>query len=244
MGGAVIDWLRRADRAPAVGVGGRELPIIIRRHPRATRLTMRVAPDGSELRVTMPRWGRTADALAFAHSRLAWIEAQLAAVPRPRPPAAGGILAYRGNMLRIAWQEGLPRRPSLGEGELRLGGPQATLPQRLQRWLEASALELMAGDLAFYCARAGVARPDLRLSRAQRRWGSCSGTGCIRINWRLVQAPDAVRRSVVAHEVAHLTHFDHSPAFHAQLARIYDGDLAAADLWLKREGRGLYAAFG
>ena len=93
-------------------------------------------------------------------------------------------------------------------------------------------------------ARAAVPEPQLRLSRAGRRWGSCSGAGCIRINWRLVQAPDAVRRSVVAHEVAHLVHFDHSPAFRALLAALFEGDLKAADDWLRREGRGLYAAFG
>jgi predicted metal-dependent hydrolase len=57
-------------------------------------------------------------------------------------------------------------------------------------------------------------------------------------------APDAVRRSVVAHEVAHLTHFDHSPAFHAHLEALFEGDLPAANRWLKREGRSLYAHFG
>ena len=56
--------------------------------------------------------------------------------------------------------------------------------------------------------------------------------------------PDAVRRSVVAHEVAHLVHFDHSPAFRALLDGLFEGDLEAADQWLRREGRGLYAAFG
>jgi predicted metal-dependent hydrolase len=53
-----------------------------------------------------------------------------------------------------------------------------------------------------------------------------------------------VRRSVVAHEVAHLVHFDHSARFHALLAEIYDGDLPAADAWLKRHGRSLYAPLG
>jgi predicted metal-dependent hydrolase len=103
---------------------------------------------------------------------------------------------------------------------------------------------VLEADLTDYCERSGVARPTLRLSRAQRRWGSCSGKGCIRVNWRLVQAPDAVRRSVVAHEVAHLVHFDHSPAFRALLSGIYEGDIREADAWLRREGRSLYAAFG
>jgi predicted metal-dependent hydrolase len=53
-----------------------------------------------------------------------------------------------------------------------------------------------------------------------------------------------VRRSVVAHEVAHLVHFDHGPRFRTLLGDLFEGDLAAADLWLKREGRSLYLPFG
>ena len=106
------------------------------------------------------------------------------------------------------------------------------------------AQRLLEADLAFYCERAGHAAPPLRLSRAQRRWGSCSDRKAIRINWRLVQAPDAVRRSVVAHEVAHLTHFDHSGAFHAMLRALFEDDVGEADRWLKAHGRSLYASFG
>lgn len=240
----MIDWLRRGLRDPSVTVAGRELPLAIRRHPRATRLTMRLAPDGSEVRITMPRWGRTADALVFAGKRADWLEQQLAAVPRAAPPRPGGTIAYRGESVAIEWDARLPRRPELAPGTLRLGGPEDTLAPRIRRWLEAEALRLLAADLAHYCAQAGRPEPRLRLSRAVRRWGSCSGTGCIRINWRLVQAPDHVRRSVVAHEVAHLVHFDHSPAFRALLAQLFEGDLHAADEWLRRQGRGLYATFG
>lgn len=244
----MIDWLRRDREPPSVTLAGRQVPLAIRRHARATRLTMRLAPDGSEVRITLPRWGRTADALVFAHKRLEWLESQLAAVPRAAPPAPGGVVAYRGATLAIEWNERLARKPQVAEDRLRLGGPEETVGPRIRRWLETEALRLFGADLAYYCARAGQPVPELRLSRAVRRWGSCSGprqgAHCIRLNWRLVQAPDFVRRSVVAHEVAHLVHFDHSPSFHALLAELFDGSLAEADDWLRREGRGLYAAFG
>lgn len=102
----------------------------------------------------------------------------------------------------------------------------------------------MHADLVELAPRAARPLPQLRLSRAQRRWGSCSSSGIVRLNWRLVQAPDFVRRSVVAHEVAHLVHFDHSPAFHALLEHVYGGPLEEADAWLRANGRGLYADFG
>ena len=118
------------------------------------------------------------------------------------------------------------------------------MARRLQRWLEGEAKRLLAEDLAEYCTRAARAQPALALSRAQRRWGSCAHDGTIRINWRLVMAPDLVRRSVVAHEVAHLAHFDHSTAFHRELSRLFEGEVSAANSWLRRHGRGLYAPFG
>jgi predicted metal-dependent hydrolase len=241
----VIDWLRRApDENPSVVIAGRALPLAIRRHPRARRLTMRLSPDGNEVRVTLPRWGRTEDAMVFARARLDWLESQLAAVPQTQAVRPGSTVQYRGEALAIDWSAAYPRTPRLVGQAVRIGGPSENLSPRLQRWLEREAQRLLADDVAFYCARAGHEAPPLRLSRAQRRWGSCSDRRAIRINWRLVQAPDFVRRSVVAHEVAHMTHFDHSPAFHALLAGLFEGEIKAADARLKAHGRTLYCAFG
>jgi predicted metal-dependent hydrolase len=225
-------------------IGDRELPVVVRRLRTARRITLRLAPDGSEARVSMPEWGHTADALRFAEQRRDWLAAQLARIPEPVRIEPGATLVYRGESLRIEWREGAARRPVLQSGALVIGGPQDGIERRLRRWLEAEALRLAGEDLAHYCARAGQPVPKLALSRALRRWGSCSSRGVIRINWRLIMAPDFVRRSVVAHEVAHMTHFDHSPAFHAHLAALYEAPIEHANRWLKAEGRGLYQPFG
>lgn len=244
----MIGWLRADPKAqadePAIELGGRRVPIELNRHSRARRLTMRLAPDGSAVRITLPRWCRSEDAIAFTQVRKGWLEAQLAKVPPPVDPLERGTLRYRGRELSIAWSPTSPRRPVLQAESLVLGGASETLARRLQRWLESEAQRLMGDDLAEYCVRAGVAVPALRLTRAGRRWGSCSTKGVVRINWRLVMAPDHVRRSVVAHEVAHLVHFDHSPAFHALLDRLFEGEIAEADAWLRNHGRALYGEFG
>lgn len=241
----MLDWLRRpADESPMLTLGDRDLPIVIRRLAQARRMTLRLAPDGSEIRVSMPKWGRTAEALAFATSRRDWLRAQFDRLPKAAPPMPGGTVPFRGEVLRVEHIASAPRRPVLDDGAVVLGGPETSIDSRLRRWLEAEAKALLAADLAHFCNTAGRAVPALALSNARRRWGSCAGNGTIRINWRLVMAPDFVRRSVVAHEVAHLVHFDHSPRFHAFLAEIYDGDIKAADRWLKQQGRTLYAPFG
>lgn len=240
----MIDWLRREALEPVIVLDGRELPIELTRNRRAKRLTLRMAPDGSAVRITLPHWCRSAEAIAFAHVRRDWLAAQLAKIPERRDPASDGMLLYRGEEVAVDWREDAPRRPALVNDTLTLGGPQDTLGKRLQRWLEAEALTLFAEDAATYCSRGDLECAEVRLTRARRRWGSCSSEGVLRLNWRLVQAPDHVRRSVVAHEVAHLVHFDHSPAFHALLDRLYEDDIDEANAWLSRHGRQLYAAFG
>lgn len=240
----MIDWLRREALEPEIDLDGRVLPIVLRRNGRARRLTLRLAADASAVQITLPQWARSREAIAFAHARREWLAMQLAKLPRRQPPEPGGTIAYRGEPLQIDWHPRAPRVPTPDGATIMIGGPRDALERRLARWLEREALALFEADTLHYCAAAELDPVPVALSRAHRRWGSCSDRARIRLNWRLVQAPDFVRRSVVAHEVAHLVHFDHSPAFHALLARIYEDEIGAADRWLKQHGRSLYASFG
>ncbi len=241
----MLDWLRRDPRQePVIELAGRPVPILVRRLERARRMTMRLAPDGSAVRISMPPWVRSAEALAFAQSRRAWLETQMRAVPETCELADGAQVPFRGTMLTLAHDPAAPRKVTLGEARLHAGGPQASLAPRLVRWMQAQAVPLLEADLAEYCTKAGQPTPALALSSAKRRWGSCAADGAIRINWRLVMAPDTVRRSVVAHEVAHLVHFDHSPAFHHCLKSLFEGSVHEANRWLKAHGRTLYVPFG
>lgn len=241
----MIEWLFKGKGDdPQVEVAGRMLPLVLRRTAQAKRMTMRLARDGSEVRITLPPWGRSADALDFAQKRAGWLAGQLAAVPEAATLGHGGALPYLGQLHTIAHDPKAPRKVRADEGILHVGGPAESLTPRLNRWLQNEARRLLNEDLTHYCAVAAQPVPQLMLSSARRRWGSCAHNGTIRINWRLVMAPSFVRRSVVAHEVAHLVHFDHSPAFHALLGDIFEHDIRAANRWLKREGRQLYAPLG
>jgi predicted metal-dependent hydrolase len=255
----MIEWLRRArvggqpfpakapvspDEPPQVRVGDRLLPLELRRLRHARRMTLRLAPDGGAVRISLPPWVPAHEAIAFARARSEWLAAQVARLPVVQPLRPGSTIAYRGKPVTVVWNPKAARRPQQVDSRIVIGGPEQGLGTRLARWLEAEARRTLASDLADYCARAHRPVPGLALSRARRRWGSCAADGTIRINWRLIMAPDAVRRSVVAHEVAHLVHFDHSPAFHACLAEIFEGSVNDANLWLKRHGPGLYQPFG
>lgn len=240
----MIDWLKRARVEPEIELNGETVPIVLRRHRTAKRLTLRLSPDGQAVQITLPNWAHGDEAMAFAHARQDWLSKQHARIPRRASPGDGGDFLYRGTAVTIAWDESAPRRPALDGAQLRVGGDAEGLEPRIRRWLEREALALFESDMADYVTAARLDHVPVALSRAQKRWGSCSDQRRIRINWRLVQAPDFVRRSVVAHEVAHLVHFDHSPAFHALLGDIFEGEITKADRWLKENGRSLYTKFG
>ncbi len=76
----------------------------------------------------------------------------------------------------------------------------------------------------------GVSKIAIRSSRT--RWGSCSSGATIALNWRLIQAPDWVSDYVIYHELAHLTHFNHSPAFWRLVDSWFPRHLLARG-WLK-----------
>ncbi len=240
----MIDWLRKEQLEPEIELAGRTIPIELKRHARARRLTLRLAPDGSAVRLTLPQWARSKEAIAFAHAKREWLETQLAKLPTRETVEPGSTLRIRGEAYPIEWDEAHPRKPRLANGAIEVGGLLSSLESRLRRWCEAQALAAFEEDARFYCDCAQLEPVPVALSRAQKRWGSCSDQKRIRLNWRLIQAPDFVRRSVVAHEVTHLVHFDHSPAFHAMLGDIFEGDIKQADGWLKKNGRSLYASFG
>ena len=171
----MIDWLLRKPgaapkSAPAIArrtldLGDRALPLAIRTLGTARRMTLRLAPDGSEARITLPPWGRIGEAEAFANERVSWLARQLDALQVAEPPRPGGELPFRGERLIIDWRHDAPRKPVLDDGAVVLGGPAASLPARLQRWLESEGLRLIGEDAAGYALTAGVPLPPRRRAR-------------------------------------------------------------------------------
>ncbi len=236
---------RKASKPPPAPtqmvVDGQTVTVAIRRHAQSRSMRLRYDAGEQAVRITIPTWATEREALALAHDHRDWIARQMERAVPPQVLANGAELMLYGRTARIEWSAEYPRTPILLDDVLRVGGATESLAPRVLRWLQAEAKRAYADDLAFYCARAGVPKPRLSIGDARSRWGSCSSRGGIRMNWRLIMAPAEVRRSVVAHEVAHLTHMDHSPRFYAHLDALFEGSRRACDAWLKAHGRDLRA---
>ena len=116
------------------------------------------------------------------------------------------------------------------------GGPSEAFARRIELFLKRRALDVMSREAAEYAEAASVSVRSVSVGDAGTRWGSCSSEGRIRLSWRLILAPPEVRRFVVAHEVAHLVHLDHSARFKALEAKLYGPGLAEAKAQLRRAG--------
>jgi predicted metal-dependent hydrolase len=211
-------------------------PIEIRPVRSARRLRLRYDDATGSLRLTCPWRTSRRSALKWALDQREWIEAQLARVEPAQPFASGALIPIQGEPVRIRWDPASPRTPVLCDGELRVGGSQAGLERRVALFLKRHALDVMSREVADYAAAADVKAASVSVGDAGTRWGSCSSSGRIRLSWRLILAAPAVRRYVVAHEVAHLVHLDHSAKFKALEARLYGTGLSDAKAALRRIG--------
>ena len=212
------------------------LPVEIRRLKNARRLRLRLDADRQLLTLTCPARANLGRALAWVAGQKPWIDAQIAAALPPEPLAPGALIPIEGRDVELIWDESAPRAPKLEAATLVSGGPRSGFERRVERFLRALALDTLSLDTAHYAALAGVKPAAVSVGDAGSRWGSCSSDGRIRYSWRLILAPEAARRYVAAHEVAHLTHLDHGPDFKALEARLYGPGLAGAKALLRRHG--------
>jgi predicted metal-dependent hydrolase len=107
-----------------------------------------------------------------------------------------------------------------------------------ERWYRAEAQRVFAERLAYYSALTGLQPERLRLSSARTRWGSCSTSGTLSLNWRLILAPPTILDYVILHELAHMKIKNHQRAFWELVEKMLP-DYAARRKWLKDYGHQL-----
>lgn len=95
--------------------------------------------------------------------------------------------------------------------------PEPTAEQRAA--LIEKANDILPQRVIYWSARMGLYPTQIKITSAKTRFGSCSSNGHICFSWRLMQYPPEAIDYVVVHELAHLKHMNHSPDFHALVAK-------------------------
>ena len=212
-------------------------------NPRARRVSLRVDVAGKAVILVRPRRAASAFVARFVAEKRGWIAAQVAAFPPEIPFGDGHVVSLLGTDLTLRLAPGA-RSGVWREGQiLFVSGRAEHARRRVRDWLKNEArrnLSAMAHEFAARLERT-VRRITIRDPRS--RWGSCSRDGTLSLSWRLVLAPENVARYVVAHEVAHLKHMNHSAVFWRTVDGLVD-DAATARAWLRRHGAALHGFGG
>lgn len=227
-------------------------PVTERVHGTARSIRVTVTAAG-EVRLTIPRRVSKAEARAFLASRSDWVLATLA---KAREKSGGrlvnalrwdgsDLLPYKGAPTPLHFTPARLARPTTRftpEAITLFAAADTTTAQR-SRLLKAAfikeAREECEDMLLREAARLGLRVGALRMADTRSQWGSCTRAGDISLSWRLLMAPPEVLRYVAVHELCHIVHPDHSPAFWALVARQLPG-FEAQQGWLKTQGSGLH----
>lgn len=198
---------------------------------RARRVAIHVEPDGRVL-VDAPSGATSASVLAAVRKRSAWITRHLEAARKRHAGAqgreyvSGESLLYLGRRyrLKVALESLAPLHAALRGPYVVVTSPcrsAESIRQALDVWYRRRAREVLAHRLEDVAATLRWVRnvPEMRLRNMTVQWGSCSPAGRITLNPMLVKVPRECIDYVLLHELVHLLHHNHSPAFYRTLDR-------------------------
>ena len=191
--------------------------------------------DGNgEIEVVLPRRSPERHAAEAVKELAPWIERRRRAVARVALEIARtpGTVPYLGESLRLVPEPGRTRVHRRGDALL---VPEGDPRPALERWYRRRAKAEIGPRLDAATQRAGSRYTGLTIRAQRTRWASCSSTGAMSFNWRLLLAPPEILDYVVEHEVCHLEVMDHSPRFWRLLAS-RSPDWRAHSAWLRRYG--------
>lgn len=140
--------------------------------------------------------------------------------PLPLDFSDGAFLPWLGELQPIHW---ITQQPSLfppPENALLILKTEQLELIDIENHYKNHAYPYLLERVKHYAHKINKPTPVLKLTHAKHRWGSCSHTGVIRLNWRLFKTSPEEIDYIIAHEVAHLIHFNHSKAFWELVATI------------------------
>lgn len=193
--------------------------VVFKPHLRARRYVARVDGEGNII-VTVPYGGSKREALTFANQHRDWLEEQRIKAWAAKAEESNRCLSYGHEILFLGRRHRLKAgkywgRPyvSFADQRVYLADESMDLARPIATHLKALAKEMLPSRV-FELAELHRLRVAKVVVRDQKtRWGSCSSTRTISLNWRLLQAPVDTCDYVILHELMHLRRFDHSQSF-------------------------------
>lgn len=216
-----------------------EMTVLLRPQRGVKRLTLRWSVKKNAFTLTTPLRASRKSAEAFLYEHVAWMRTQKPAVSAQKDWQDGDLLPLEGITRVIRHADGAGVHVSVLPDMLLVTCRAARLHRAIERFVKQHAEQVITKLVHEKAAQIGKRVSKIVFRDTTSRWGSCSSSGQLSFSWRLVFAPIAVIDYVVAHEVAHLQHFDHSEKFWG-LCRQLSAQYTVGKHWLQLNGQQLH----
>jgi predicted metal-dependent hydrolase len=227
--------------APAIEPARSGFAVEFVRIRRARRYIVRVRYDGS-VRVTIPRGGSRAEGARFLQRQSTWIEQERARLLESHVTPSwidGATMMLRGELVSLRVRYDTQDRRTIQYGDRSVLSRNGDgIRSCIETDLRGLAREELGTRLYELAAEHRLTVSGFTIRNQRSRWGSCSRTGRIALNYRLVQMPPAVSDYVILHELMHLKEQNHSRRFW-RLVEDVCPNFRDAERWLRRHGPGL-----
>lgn len=227
--------MKMSSESRTVTLGGERIEYTVRESNEATQ--PRIDVGIHEIAVVRPE-GEAVDPADLLEENAQWVLEKKAKYDQYREQApvrrfeSGELFPYRGEPHEIVVEQ---RSASAVEnGELRLAAhhvEQTSIQQALERLFRRKAREHIEATVESFAEKMDVEYDKLEIRNQRTKWGSCSFSGTLGINWRLIMAPPEILEYVVVHELAHLEEDNHTSAFW-NLVSEYDPSYREHAEWL------------
>lgn len=222
-----------------------DFDVIVKRSPR--RRTLEINVRNGRVQLMLPSFVSDSDGMDFLRRKRDWIRR---ALKRQRVRAseivektyqAGEQFSFLGKQYVL--HLGLSRRKQVAlEGDsLHVSLPTLnpeSVREAIWQWYREQARIILTEKTEARVAQLGRRHTGIRLRQTKTKWGHCTAEGIIQYNWVIVTAPEPVIDYLVAHEVSHLLHLNHSPEFW-RVVESLQPDYRVQRSWLRQYGHTL-----
>ncbi|MGZ8161129.1 MAG: M48 family metallopeptidase [Methylobacter sp.] len=210
------------------------------------RKTAAIKIQKGKVFVIVPEWLTMAAIESLVTNKNRWIKEKLAIqneiiAIKPKAFVSGESFSFLGRTHPLKIESGLYPFIKLHQDELVVSVRDKTadnapaIKQLLIQWYKQQAESELRDKTERYSRTIGVKPSSVTIKSFKSRWGSCSVTGGIQYNWKIIIAPDRIVNYVVIHELCHILHHNHSPAFWKAVEK-HCHDYRACSAWLKTNG--------
>lgn len=203
------------------------------------RLTLRIDAQERMPVLSVPKYCSQRRAIAFVNENLDWIYESLQKLPPIKEFTDGENISLFGQNIILRHINQLRGGVYLENGILYVCGDSQFMHRRVKDYIKKQAAQKFLQLSTQFAQQLGYQIHSVCIKDTKSRWGSCSTLRNINYSWRIALAPSFVIEYLMAHEVAHLKHPDHSDEFWHCVAELYPRWQQGRD-WLQKNGKSLY----